>query len=485
DDDGGFNTGAVWIIFLNADGTVKAKQKISETTGGFGGSLNTNALFGSYLASLDDLDGDGVTDLVIGNYGDDDGGYDRGAAWIVFLNTDGTVKGEQKISALQGGFNGSLDNSDFFGRSVAKVGDLDGDGVTEIAVGAVNDDDGGSNRGAVWILFMNSDGTVKAEQKISDLQGGFNGTLDNDDIFGQAIASIGDVDGDGVPDLAVGSAYDDDGGTNRGALWILLMNTDGTVKEEQKISSTEGGFFGILHDSDLFGWSVGRVGDLDMDGIPDLITGAPSDDDGGADRGAVWLLLLNADGSVKAEHKISATAGGFNSLLHDGDSFGSGVTRLTDLDGNGVLDLMVSARGDDDGGNATGAVWILFLERIDSDNDDIPDSVDNCPDIANPTQEDNDNDGIGNGCDNCQDVANSDQEDADGDGFGDACDYLLLNLPEPMSIEATASSGATISYSVSATSGLDPSPIVTCTPLSGSQFPLGNTTVNCTATDTS
>ncbi|MBI4470513.1 MAG: FG-GAP repeat protein [Acidobacteria bacterium] len=66
----------------------------------------------------------------------------------------GTVKGHQKISATEGGFAGTLDDTDQFGITVAAVGDLDGDGVTDLAVGAPQDGDGGSNRGAVWLLFL-------------------------------------------------------------------------------------------------------------------------------------------------------------------------------------------------------------------------------------------------------------------------------------------------------------------------------------------
>ena len=59
------------------------------------------------------------------------------------------------------------------------------------------------------------------------------------------MAALGDLDGDGVGDLAVGAPRDDDGGTDRGAVWVLFLNTDGTVKSHQKISDTEGGFTGI------------------------------------------------------------------------------------------------------------------------------------------------------------------------------------------------------------------------------------------------
>ncbi len=114
--------------------------------------------------------------------------------------------------------------------ATAALGDLNGDGIGDLAVGGQRHDDGGTDRGAVWILFLNPDGTVKSHQKISDTEGGFLGVLDNADSFGISVASLGDVDGDDVVDVAVGAFLDDDGGTNRGAVWVLFLNTDGTVK---------------------------------------------------------------------------------------------------------------------------------------------------------------------------------------------------------------------------------------------------------------
>jgi len=69
------------------------------------------------------------------------------------------------------------------------------------------------------VLFLNTDGTVKSHQKISDTEGGFTGTLDNDDRFGWSAGSLGDLDGDGVGDLAVGAPPD-------GAVWVLFLNTE-------------------------------------------------------------------------------------------------------------------------------------------------------------------------------------------------------------------------------------------------------------------
>jgi hypothetical protein len=242
--------------------------------------------------------------------------------WILFLNTDGTVKSHQKISDTQGGFTGILDDGDQFGVAAASLDD-DGDNATD--------------RGAVWILFLNTDGTVKSHQKISDTQGGFTGILSNSDHFGRSAASLGDLDGDGVDDLAVGAALDNDGGSNRGAVWVLFLNTDGTVKSHQKISDTQGGFTGILGDGDSFGRSAASLGDLDGDGREDLAVGAYKDDDGGEDHGAVWVLFLDGtecpwdcqaspDGSVGVNDFLQMLADWGGGGPCDFDGGGVGVT---------------------------------------------------------------------------------------------------------------------------------------------------------------
>ena len=309
--------------------------------------------FGGSLAPVGDLDGDGVVDMVVGASFDDDGGTDRGAVYVLFLNADGTVKAEQKISDTTGGLTTALDDQDFFGR-VTALGDIDGDGVTDLAVGAHRDDDGASSAGAVYVLFLNTDGTVKAEQKISNAAGGLTTPLLASNQFGISAAGLGDVDGDGINDLLVGANGDTEGGSSRGAAFVLFLNADGTVKAEQKISDTTGGLAATLDDSDGFGVHTGALGDLDGDGIPDAVVAAYNDDDGGTNRGAVYVLFLNADGTVKAEQKISDTVGGLTATLEDWDYFGSGAIALGDVYGNGGTVLAVGASGDDDGGTTGG-----------------------------------------------------------------------------------------------------------------------------------
>jgi hypothetical protein len=202
--------------------TVFSDQKIADGIGGIpNGTFDAFDFFGGASAALGDLDGDGVTDVAVAASGDDSAngtqtGSETGAVHILFLNANGTVKSRTTIADGFGGVpNGTLSDSDFFGFSCSGPGDLDGDQIPDLVVGAPGDDtvnggSGGNDNGAVYILFLNADGTVKGRQKIADGVGGVsNGTLANGDRFGSSAAVFGDLDGDGVTELAVG-AYQDD-----------------------------------------------------------------------------------------------------------------------------------------------------------------------------------------------------------------------------------------------------------------------------------
>ncbi len=112
----------------------------------------------------------------------------------------------------------SLDTFDQFGSGVANVGDLDGDGTSDLVVGAPEAD-------AVFTLFMSSDGTVSSHVKISGPA---------DEHFGASVASLGDIDGDGVSDIAVG-AYN--AGNARGRVFVINLNSNGTQKSSTSLAS--------------------------------------------------------------------------------------------------------------------------------------------------------------------------------------------------------------------------------------------------------
>jgi FG-GAP repeat/FG-GAP-like repeat len=346
-------------------GEVASELKISQTSGGFVGNLDEDDRFGGAAALVGDLDSDGTDDLLVGAPRDDDGQAQAGALWVLFLNPDGSVRETRKISNTKGGLGNVLHENDHFGSSVAALGDVDGDGVPDAAVGIPEADLDEPHAGAVRILFLKADGSVKSSQLIGSGEGGFTDLLSSNDHLGTALAGLGDLDGDGTPDLAVGAdgvdgndAFSDDD-TDVGAAWILFLESDGHVSGTQKLGVGEGGFGGALHAHDEFGSALALVGDLDGDALPELAVGAPGDDEGAADAGAVWLLHLQADGQTQGQSRIAS--GGLPTPLNGGDHFGSALAAPGDLDGDGLLDLAVGAPDADQGGDDRGAVRLLLL----------------------------------------------------------------------------------------------------------------------------
>lgn len=271
---------------------------------------------------------------VVGVPNENTGGPERGA--LHFVRTFWPNSDTHVIASDVGGM-GTLNDYDRFGASVASVGDLDGDGITDIVVGAPGDTGG---RGAVHVLYMTMDaGTplVKFASKL-DMNTGPLSSLHPSGEFGSSLSSIGDINGDSVDDLVVGSANMDGAGPG---LHILFMNDDFTVASIQPLDSNTGGV-GNVHPS--WGSSVAGLGDVDGDGIPDLAVGAPLDrnenipDD--SESGMVDVLFMKRDGKVRDIVTIGNDLGGLPNL-GDRSLFGTSVASIGDMDGDGVPDLAV------------------------------------------------------------------------------------------------------------------------------------------------
>lgn len=387
--------------------------KIENGLGGFNADLDTGDRFARDHDAIGDVNGDGVIDYVIGARSDDDGNVDAGAVYILFMNKDGSVLSNQKISMLEGGFNEPLNAGNFFGYGVAGIGDYNDDGIPDIAVsspsapnnslyiihlnvdgtvknfvknenitaqgltaiGDINNDnridlvacnpgsdDGGTNRGAIDILFLNDRSQVLYTNTItiSSTQGNFGIGLENGDQFGgREVAMLGDIDKDGSLELAVG-AFMSDGG--KGAIWILSLDeTTYNVVSKAKITEGLNGFTETL---DLetnpngsigaqFGHAMCNIGDINGDGITDLITGANQQEEGNG-----YILYLNSDKTVKAYNKISATLGGFNLDLGSEDRFARSISYVGDLRGDGTLAINF---GGGVGIGGTGSLYTLFF----------------------------------------------------------------------------------------------------------------------------
>ena len=411
------------LLFLNIN-------YYSQTTTQFGpdGYVKIENGFGGFVASLDpgdrfsrdhdvigDVDNDGVLDLVVGARSDDDGATDAGAVYIVFMNANGTVKSNQKISMLEGGFTDSLYSGSFFGYGVAGVGDYNNDGIPDIAVSAnsvptssiyiihldtngtvknyvknqnitsqglsaigdINGDgridlvacnsasnDGGTQRGAIQILFFNNNSRVINSNTvtISSTQGGFGtGLVNNDRFGGREVAMLGDINNDGTKELAVG-AFMSDGG--KGAIWILSLDST-TFNVTSKIKITEGlnGFADTLSDGlnangtsgAAFGHALCAPGDLNGDGVPDLITGANQQNEGNG-----YILYLNPNKTVKTYTRINNLDGGFGLVLASDERFSRSISFIGDLRGDGTIAVNMGG-----GAGGTGTLYLLFFKPCD------------------------------------------------------------------------------------------------------------------------
>ena len=327
---------------------------------------------GSSISGLGDLNGDLVADALVGSAKDDDGGFDRGAVYVIFLSSRGAAISFQKISALYGSFTAVLDDSDYFGVALAVVDDVNSDSIADILIGASGDDDGGSDRGAVYVVFLATHGRVQSFQKLSSAAGGFTSSLDDYDSFGSSVGSgLADLNGDAVPDILVGSPGDDDGGVlteSGGACFVVFLQSNGRVLSFQKISRSSGYFTASLSDTsssgNQFGYNFGQA----VSGLQNVdasaagaIVGANYADLGSTNRGVAFVLFLFTTGVVQSFQKLGANLGGFTGTIDSSDFFGCSVAGLGDQDRDSFPDVAVGACGDDDGGTDCGAVYLIFL----------------------------------------------------------------------------------------------------------------------------
>jgi hypothetical protein len=342
------------------DNVAISTRKISSTQGGFAGALANGDRFGASVCSLGDLDGDGVVDLAVGAPGDDGGGSDRGAVWILFLKRTGApVKSALKIDETIGGFTSALADGAAFGTSVALIGDFSGDGLRELAVGAPATAAAGVP-GSVYLLSLNASGAVVALKTLAPGVNGIPASLvEESDPFGEAVTGIGDLDSDGIPDLAIGRKLKN----GYGYILVARMRADGTARNVLRIGKNEGGFEGE-YPGGTFGASLAPIGDLNRDGVLDLLVGDAGE--GHPWPGAYWVLFLEPFGEVASEVNVT----GYQPFMGAG-RIGAGIARVGDVDGDGTEDLLLGApnRGWYDGNPnvptnyrpETGAVVVTLL----------------------------------------------------------------------------------------------------------------------------
>ncbi|MBK8983683.1 MAG: FG-GAP repeat protein [Ignavibacteria bacterium] len=279
--------------------------------------------FGYSVSSAGDVNGDGYSDVIVGAYVNDAGGNNAGRAYIYF---GGNIM-DNTADVI---FTGEAPN-DVFGISVSTAGDVNGDGYSDVIVGAYLNAAGGNNAGRAYIYFGGNimDNTADVI---------FTGEAPND-LFGNSVSTAGDVNGDGYNDVVVGSNWND-----IGRAYIYFGGNAMDNISDVILTGVGAG--------NEFGGSVSTAGDVNGDGYNDVVVGAFLNDAGGSDAGRAYIFFGGNAMDNTADVILTGEAAG--------DRFGISVSTAGDVNGDGYSDVIVGAYLNDAGGTYSGRAYIYF-----------------------------------------------------------------------------------------------------------------------------
>lgn len=294
-------------------------------------SNQTNALFGMWVCTAGDVNGDGYSDVIVGASDYDNGEFDEGRAFVYHgsaggLNTtaDWTAESNQA--------------SAYFGSVVSTAGDVNGDGYSDVIIGAYYYDNGESNEGKAFVYHGSSGGlnttaswTVESNQASAYL--------------GRAVSAAGDVNGDGYSDVIVGADSYDNGETNEGIVYVFYGSSVG-------LSTTADWTAEINQASASFGRSVSTAGDVNGDGYSDVIVGAHFYDNSHTNEGGAFVYH-GSPGGLSTTANWSAESNQVNGYL------GISVSTAGDVNGDGFNDVIVGAYGYDNGEVDEGRAYVF------------------------------------------------------------------------------------------------------------------------------
>ena len=335
--------GKSYVVFGKTDSIA---VNLSEVTSGIGGfAINGEAAgdnSGFSVSGAGDVNGDGKDDLIVGAFGADPNGDSSGKSYVVFGKTDSTAVELSDVASGIGGFvlNGEAGNG--VGFSVSGAGDVNGDGKDDLIVNAPGANADGS--GKSYVVFGKAD---NSSVEVSDVAAGISGFAINGETAGDnsgfSVSDAGDVNGDGLADLIVGASGADPNGESSGKSYVVFGKADGTAVELSDVASGIGGF--VLNGEaagDEAGISVSSAGDVNGDGLADLIVGAQGADPNGNSSGKSYVVFGKADGGAVNLSNVAAGNGGFV-INGEGQSSISGgsVSSAGDVNGDGLDDLIV------------------------------------------------------------------------------------------------------------------------------------------------
>lgn len=321
-----FLLGALLILVLPAWGAVHLTDE--------NGSAGT--LFGAAMSELEDLNGDGRWEFLVGAPGAPNGG-DHGAVFLWLGGTELTIAPDFQWDGV---------NQEQFGFAVARIGDVNDDGRPDWAVGAPDSDDTGAKKGKVYLFYGSANpGSIIPVELIGELGG---------DNFGFSISAAGDFDNDGVDDFIVGAPAVDAGLPGRpGSAYIIFGQNGGVSTDLGDALKLDGEFSG-----NVFGWSVTDAGNF-LGGDDCVAVGAPlNDTHGGTDAGAVYVYEGGNTPNSTPDHELSV--GGTAPF----SQYGFAVRGVGNWGGSSHTDLAIGGPFNNDGGTSKGRVEIVYGDNL-------------------------------------------------------------------------------------------------------------------------
>jgi hypothetical protein len=330
--------------------------------------INAEDYSGVSVSGAGDINGDDVDDVIVGAWGADPNNSASGESYVVFGKDTG-FGAQIELSALDGtdgfvlnGF-GPVDRS---GISVSGAGDVNGDGVDDLVIGADRADPNGSNSGESYVVFGKDTG-FGAQIELSALDGTDGFVLegiDFDDFSGVSVSGAGDVNGDGVDDVIVGAWGADPNGERSGESYVVFGKDTGfgAQIELSALDGTDGFVLNGINAEDNSGASVSGAGDVNGDGFDDVIIGARGADPNGSFSGESYVVF-GKDTGFSAQIELSALDGTDGFVLEGidgGDESGRSVSGAGDVNGDGVDDLVIGALLADPNGSASGESYVVF-----------------------------------------------------------------------------------------------------------------------------